>query len=413
MILLVLAECLCFTISGIDSNDAQRNGHEEYHIPAQSESHILEQGSVVQLFCKIHNSSVELKEIMLEKEYDSVAFDIRAKSFLRLDDCLLMRKRGLNGHFIFNEGTCEMINTSLNTERRNNNCELMMKSLVQMEGEDSSLFVRKSEWKDIVFCGSGSVLRNGEGSFEGIKNCAFTNITMKFMETDEVPNEKVPMMKMSSIEDCQVERSVNVLEGGIVSGTEGSVFFYCNNCTFLHNERVDWRVGNTERNSTTQTQTYKNAEWNECSAPCGGALNVHDNSNATLTVENSSFVKCNATSERGGGIYALNIAECTVRHSTFIECYCVSSNHFGGAGAEISGMKIQVFVENCFFKDGWSGDDAGGLGIWSSKANKTKDCVLDCSFMNCSGHDPSSSGGGGLITWYPVDKIVAKNCLFQ
>ncbi|KAH7826081.1 uncharacterized protein MONOS_12421 [Monocercomonoides exilis] len=412
MILLVLTECLCFTFCGIDSNDAQRNGHEEYHIPAQPESHILEQGSIVQLFCKIHNSSVELKEIMLEKADDGVAFDIRAKSFLRLDDCLLMRKRGFDGYFVFNEGTCEMTNTTLNIERRNDNCELM-KSLAKMEGEDASLLVRNSEWRNIVFCGSGSILRNGEGSFEGIKNCVFSNITMKFMKEDEMPNEKVPMMKMSSIEDCQVESSMNVLEGGIVSGTEGSVAFSCNNCTFLHNERVDWRVGNTERNSTTQTQTYKNAEWNECSAPCGGALYVHDNSNATLTVENSSFVKCNATSTRGGGIFAFNIAECTVRHSTFIECYCVASTTLGGAGAEIQGMTIQVFFENCFFKDGWSGDDAGGLGIWSSKANKTKDCVLDCSFMNCSGHHPSSSGGGGLITWYPIDKIVAKNCLFQ
>ncbi|KAH7826093.1 uncharacterized protein MONOS_16118 [Monocercomonoides exilis] len=413
MILLVLTECLCFTISGIDLNDAQRNEHLIYHIPAQSESHILEQGSLVRLFCKIHNSSVEFKGILFEGADDDVAFDVRAKSFLRLDDCLLMRKRGFDGYFVFNEGTCEMMNTTLSTERRNHNCDMMMKSLVKIEGEDSSLLVRNSEWKNIVFCGSGSILRNGEGSYEGIKNCAFSNITMKFMKEDEMPNEKVPMMKMSSIEDCQVESSMNVLEGGIVSGTEGSVAFSCNNCTFLHNERVDWRVGNTERNSTTQTQTYKNAEWNECSAPCGGALYVHDNSNATLTVENSSFVKCNATSTRGGGIFAFNIAECTVRHSTFIECYCVASNHFGGAGAEISGMTIQVFFENCFFKDGWSGDDAGGLGIWSSNATKTKDCVLDCSFINCSGHDPRSTDGGAYINWNPIDKIVTKNCLFQ
>ncbi|KAH7826074.1 uncharacterized protein MONOS_11101 [Monocercomonoides exilis] len=412
MILFILAECLYFTFCGTDSSDAQRNGHLFYHIPAQSESHILEQGSVVRLFCEIHNSSVELKEIMLEKEYDNMTFDIGAKSFLLLDDCLLMRKRGFDGYFVFNEGTCEMTNTTLNIEKGNNICELM-KSLVMMEGEDASLLVRNSEWKNIVFCGSGSILRNGEGSFEGIKNCAFSNITMKFMETDEMLIGKVTMMKMSSMEDCQVERSMNVLEGGIVSGTEGSAIFSSNNCTFLHNERVDWRVGNTERNSTTETQTYKNAEWNECSAPCGGALYVHGNSNATLTVENSSFVKCNATSTRGGGIFALNIAECTVKHSTFIECYCVASSYFGGAGAEIDGIAKQVFVENCFFKDGWSRDDGGGLGIWSSKATKTKDCVLDCSFMNCSGHHPSSTDGGAFINWNPVDKFVTKNCLFQ
>eukprot|EP00770_Monocercomonoides_exilis_P004181 MONOS_4162.1-p1 / transcript=MONOS_4162.1 / gene=MONOS_4162 / organism=Monocercomonoides_exilis_PA203 / gene_product=unspecified product / transcript_product=unspecified product / location=Mono_scaffold00107:228-1260(-) / protein_length=322 / sequence_SO=supercontig / SO=protein_coding / is_pseudo=false len=298
---------------------------------------------------------------MLEKSDDGMAFDIGAKSFLGLDDCLLMRKRGLNGQFVFNEGTCEMTNTSMNN-KNDNNCGVMT-SLVKMEGEDSSLLVRNSEWRNIVFCGSGSILRNGEGSFEGIKNCAFSNISMKFMETDEMPNEKVPMMKMSMMEDCRVERSMNVLEGGIVSGTEGSIAFSCNNCTFLHSKRVDWKKRNNEHLDTTQSQHFTNAEWNECSAPCGGGLYVHDNPNATLTVENSSFAKCNATSTRGGGIFALNIAECTVKHSTFIECYCLSLNDFGGAGAEVSGITIQILVENCLFKDGWSGNDAGGLVV--------------------------------------------------
>ncbi|KAH7826070.1 uncharacterized protein MONOS_9514 [Monocercomonoides exilis] len=348
---------------------------------------------------------------MLEKADDGAVFDIRAKSFLHLDDCLLMRKGGFNGYFVFNEGTCEMTNTSMNN-KNDNNCGVMT-SLVKMEGEDASLLVRNSEWKNIVFCGSGSILRNGEGSFEGIKNCAFSNISMKFMETDEMSIEKVLMMKMSSMEDCRVESSMNVLEGGIASGAEGSIAFSCNNCTFLHNERVDWRAGNTERNSTTQTQTYKNAEWNGCSAPCGGALYVHDNSSATLTVENSSFVKCNATSTRGGGIYALNIAECTVNHSTFIECYCVASNHFGGAGAEIRGLNQQAVIENCLFKDGWSGDDGGGLAIISIQTKKAKDCILDCSFLNCSGHNSSSSDGGAFINWDAIDKIVVHNCLFQ
>ncbi|KAH7821627.1 uncharacterized protein MONOS_7296 [Monocercomonoides exilis] len=139
---------------------------------------------------------------------------------------------------------------------------------------------------------------------------------------------------------------MNVLEGGIVSGTKRSIAFSCKNCTFVQNERADRKMKNTVRNVTTETQTYKNAEWNECSAPCGGALYVHDNSSATLTVENSSFAKCNATSTRGGGIFALNIAEFTVEHSTFVECFCLSSNDKGGASAEIEGMKIQVIVNN-------------------------------------------------------------------
>ncbi|KAH7826051.1 uncharacterized protein MONOS_4179 [Monocercomonoides exilis] len=348
---------------------------------------------------------------MLEKAEDNMAFDIREKSFLRLDDCLLMRKGGFSGHFVFNEGTCEMMNTTLNIEKRNDNCEFMT-SLVKMKGEDASLLVRNSEWRNIVFCGSGSILRNGEGSFEGIKNCAFSNITMKFMETDEMPIEKVPMMKMSSMEDCRVESSMNVLEGGIVSGTEGSIVFSCNNCTFIHSKRVDWKKRNNEHLDTTQSQHFTNAEWNECSAPCGGALYVHDNSSATLTVENSSFVKCNATETRGGGIYALNISECTVKHSVFEECFCASSTDYGGAGAEVEELKVQVLFEDCQFRDCLSLNDAGGLFIGSSKASKAKDCVLDCLFINCSGNNADNGDGGGLMNWNPIDKIVTKNCLF-
>ncbi|KAH7830240.1 uncharacterized protein MONOS_10748 [Monocercomonoides exilis] len=350
---------------------------------------------------------------MLEKADDDAAFDIGTKSFLCLDDCLLMRKRGFNEHFVFNEGTCEMMNTTLNTERRNNKCDMMMKGLVKMEGEDSSLLVRNSEWKNVVFCGSGSILRKGAGGFQCVQNCRFANITKKYCEIEEIQTVKERMMRMSFMEDCDIERSMNVLEGGIVSGTEGSVNFFCNNCTFVKNERMDWRVGNTERNSTTQTQTYKNAEWNKCSAPCGGALYVHDNSSATLTVENSSFVKCNATSTRGGGIYASNIAECTVKHCSFKECYCMASTEFGGAGVEVRDLSQQAIIENCLFKDGWSEDDGGGLAIVSIQTIKTKDCVLDCSFINCSGHDPRSTDGGAYINWNPIDKVVTRNCLFQ
>ncbi|KAH7831977.1 uncharacterized protein MONOS_1148 [Monocercomonoides exilis] len=220
------------------------------------------------------------------------------------------------------------------------------------------------------------------------------------------------MMKMSLIEDCQVESSMNVFEGGIVSGTEGTNSFLCNNCSFLHNERVNRKVENTKRNSTTQTQNFTNAEWNGCSAECGGALYVHDNPSATLTVENSSFVKCNATSARGGGIFALKIAECTVKHSTFVECYCVASTDSGGAGIEIDGISVQLIVEDCFLKDGWSGNDGGGLGVWETYVTNTNDCILDCTFNNCSGHNSTNSNGGGIMNWTPYSKIVTKNCLF-
>ncbi|KAH7821060.1 uncharacterized protein MONOS_8852 [Monocercomonoides exilis] len=399
--------------NGKDRNDRLRNEYDDFHVRGMEKSGILERGSVVRMFCEMHNSSVEMKGILLEKPDNCVMIEIRAGSLLQVEGSVFVRNDEWNGNYVRNGGTCRLINATLGIGN-GHECG-MMGSVVKMEGGDSSsLFVRNSEFEDVEFCGSGgSFLRDGSGSFECIQNCKFANITKKYCETEEIQTGKERIMKMSSMENCDVKRSMNVLEGGIVSGTEGSGSFLCCNCTFVQNERMDRKVRNTERVEATVTQTYKNAEWIECSAACGGALYVHDNSSATLTVENSSFVKCNATSTRGGGIFALKIAECTVKHSTFVECYCVSSIDFGGAGAEICGITIQVFVDNCLFKDGWSGNDAGGLGIWESKAFNTKDCVLNCYFQNCSGHNSTSSYGGGFDNWYMSDRIVSHNCLFQ
>ncbi|KAH7820969.1 uncharacterized protein MONOS_1759 [Monocercomonoides exilis] len=340
-------------------------------------------------------------------------FEIRAGSLLQVEGGVFVRNNEWNGNYVRNGGKCSLINTTLGIGN-GQECG-MMESVVKMEGGDlSSLFVKNSEFEDVVFCGSGgSFLRDGSGSFEGIQNCRFVNITKKYGEIEKMQIGKERMMKMSSMEDCDVERSMNVLEGGIASGTEGSGSLLCNNCTFYRNERVDRKVRNTDGQSTTESLNFTNAEWIGCNASCGGALYVHDNSSATLTVENSSFVKCNATSTRGGGIFALKIGECTVKHSTFVECYCISSNDFGGAGAEIEGMKVQVFFENCLFKDGWSGNDAGGLGILESKTLFTKDCVLNCHFKNCSSHNSRDGDGGGFLHWFAVDRIVLRNCHFQ
>ncbi|KAH7825348.1 uncharacterized protein MONOS_565 [Monocercomonoides exilis] len=345
MFLSVFIVCLSSVICGKDGNDRLRNEYDAFHVRRMEKSGILERRSVVQMFCEIHNSSVELKGMLLEKPDNCVMIEIRAGSLLKVEGSVFVRNNELNGHYVRNGGTCWLTNTTLGVGN-GHECGMMW-GIVKMDGGDlPKLFVRNSEFEDVVFCGSGSFLRDGSGSFEGIQNCAFANITRKFSETDTIQTGKERMMKMSSMEDCDVERSVNVLEGGIVSGTEGSDSFSCNNCTLVQNERVDQKVRNANRVETSKTQKFTNAEWIECSAICGGALYVHDNSSATLIVENSSFVKCNATSTRGGGIYALNIAECTVKHSTFVECYCVSSTDYGGAGAEIEGMTVQVFVEN-------------------------------------------------------------------
>ncbi|KAH7822769.1 uncharacterized protein MONOS_3388 [Monocercomonoides exilis] len=335
MIPFLFLVCLLSTICGKDRNDRLRNEYDAFNARGMEKSGILERGSVVRTFCEIYNSSVELKGMLLEKPEDCVMIEIRARSLLQVEGSVFARNNEWNGNYVRNGGTCWLINTTLGIDN-GQECG-MMGSVVKMEGGDLSLlFVRNSEFEDVVFCeNGGSFLRDGSGSFEGIQNCKFANITNKYCETETMQTGKMTLMKRSSMEDCDVKRSMNVLEGGIASGTEGSGSFLCNNCTFLHNKRVDSRMKNTDRLTTTQTQNFKNAEWIECDASCGGALYVYGNSSATLTVENSSFMKCNATSTRGGGIYALKIAECTVKHSTFVECYCVSSKDLGGAGAEI------------------------------------------------------------------------------
>ncbi|KAH7821159.1 uncharacterized protein MONOS_6365 [Monocercomonoides exilis] len=382
MIPFILLVCLSSIVCGKYRNDKLRNEYDHFYVRGMEKRGIFVKGSVVRMFCEMHNSSVELKGMLLEKPDNCVMFEIGAGSLLQVEGSVFVRSNEWNGNYVRNGGTCWLINTTLGIGN-GHKCG-MMGSVVKMEGGDlSMLFVRNSEFEDVVFCGNGcSFLRDGSGSFECIQNCRFANITKKYCEIEEIQTGKERIMKMSKMEDCDVERSMNVLEGGIVSGTEGSGSFLCNNCTFVQNERVDRRVRNTDRQSTTQTQTFTNAEWIGCSASCGGALYVHDNSSATLTVENSSFVKCNATYERGGGIFALNIGECTVKHSTFVECYCVASSNNGGAGMGITGMTIQVFVDNCLFKD------------------------------NC-GNKAVDSDGGGYISWGATDKVVAHSCLFQ
>ncbi|KAH7819892.1 uncharacterized protein MONOS_1805 [Monocercomonoides exilis] len=326
---------------------------------------------VVKTMCRMHNSSIGLENVCIYRSREKCSFFVGEQSALSFGCCLLTEKGNLSSSTICNWGFCILRNTSLMSR----SCCFLTNSVVEMQKASSCVQIENCEWRNIAFCGKGSILRNGEGFSEVVKKCTFANVTEMNKADEKMKSED--SITESHMEDSIVMSSMNVLEGGIVSGTQGSGVFLCSNCTFYHNERRDWRIRNIDRLSTTETQTFKNAEWIECSADCGGALYVHDNPNATLTVENSSFVKCKATSTRGGGIYALNIGECTVKHSVFEECYCASSTDYGGAGAEVEELNVQVLFENCMFRNCLSQNDAGGLFIGTSKASKTNDCVLD------------------------------------
>ncbi|KAH7826857.1 uncharacterized protein MONOS_13856 [Monocercomonoides exilis] len=330
------------------------------------------------------------------------------QSSARICTCRFVRSPIQKSCFMHSEGICIFMNVSEMSFTRGT----VMKSFVRIDKQMSRIQVENCECRDCVFCGCGNFLRSGEGYSERIKNCKFANITRKLSKGNDRCNTKTMLMK-STMQDCLIEGSTDVLEGGVACGTLGSACFFCDNCTFNNNFRNDWKKGNNEHLDTTQSQQFQNSEWDGCSASCGGALYVHDNLNATLSVENSSFIKCNATSTRGGGIYVLRIAECAVKHSTFHECYCVGSSDYGGAGIEVDLLSVQPIIKNCLFMDGWSVEDGGGLGIFGSNASRTKDCILDCSFVNCSGHSYVDADGGGLFHWSAIDMIVIKNCRFQ
>ncbi|KAH7822845.1 uncharacterized protein MONOS_1384 [Monocercomonoides exilis] len=164
---------------------------------------------------------------------------------------------------------------------------------------------------------------------------------------------------LSSMENCLIFSCVNVFEGGISSGSFSSEEFVCRNTSINFGKREMNALEKKGQMNITDSQSFSLCEWTDCTAPQGGALYVHDNSNAILKVENSSFMRCNASLTRGGGIYALIIAECIVRHSSFVQCSAAATTNYGGGG------------------------------------------ILS-----------SDGAGGAIIHWDPTDKVVISNCLF-
>eukprot|EP00770_Monocercomonoides_exilis_P012230 MONOS_12172.1-p1 / transcript=MONOS_12172.1 / gene=MONOS_12172 / organism=Monocercomonoides_exilis_PA203 / gene_product=unspecified product / transcript_product=unspecified product / location=Mono_scaffold00655:34354-35797(+) / protein_length=481 / sequence_SO=supercontig / SO=protein_coding / is_pseudo=false len=362
---------------------------------------------IVKTMCDMHNSSMGVEKICIYRSSGKCSFFVGEQSALSFGCCLLTEKGNFSSSTICNWGFCVLRNSSL----MSSSCCFLMNSVVEMQKASSCVQIENCEWRNIVFCGKGSILRNGEGFSEVAKKCTFANVTEMNKADEKMKSED--SITESHMEDSIVMSSMNVLEGGIASGTQGSGVFLCSNCTFYHNERRDWRIRNTDRLSTTETQTFKNAEWIECNAECGGALYVHDNSSATLTVENSSFVKCKATSTRGGGIYALKIAECIVHHTTFIQCSCASINtDCGGGGITAENVFTQSIVECCNFRNCSSGNDGGAIDLRPTKTEKQKACVVNSFFDNCQCYGSDNGIGGAIQHWGCIDKVVISNCLF-
>ncbi|KAH7816332.1 uncharacterized protein MONOS_9001 [Monocercomonoides exilis] len=214
------------------------------------------------------------------------------------------------------------------------------------------------------------------------------------------------------MENCLVYSCVNVFEGGISSGSYSSQEFICKNTTISCGKREMNAFEKKERMNTTESQTFLSCEWTNCTAEQGGALNVHDNSNAILKVEDSSFTRCNASSTNGGGICAQRIAECIVLHSSFIQCSAAATNGFGGAGIIFDNVNTQPLVDDCLFQNGSSADDGGAIYFYQTKTERQKVGVVNSFYDNCQCNSSINGAGGAIIHWGCTDQVIFSNCLF-
>ncbi|KAH7816550.1 uncharacterized protein MONOS_4902 [Monocercomonoides exilis] len=213
--------------------------------------------------------------------------------------------------------------------------------------------------------------------------------------------------------NCLIYSCMNAFEGGISSGSLSSEKFVCKNTTTLFGKREKNALQKKERMDTTESQSFSLCEWEDCTAEQGGALYVHDNSNAILKVENSSFLRCDASSTFGGGIYASNITECLVQHTTFVQCSAAVTADRGGGGMMIEYVYVQSMVDDCSFQNCSSGNDGGAICIRQTNTQRQKKCVFNSLFSSCKANHSTSSSGGAIEHWNPADKVIISNCLFR
>ncbi|KAH7828420.1 uncharacterized protein MONOS_4577 [Monocercomonoides exilis] len=213
------------------------------------------------------------------------------------------------------------------------------------------------------------------------------------------------------MENCLIYACVNAFEGGISSGSFSSQEFVCKNTTTFYGKREMNALEKKGQMNFTDSQSFSLCEWVDCTAPQGGALFVHDNTNAILTVENCSFERCNS-STKGGAIYALNIAECIVLHSLFSQCTAQITSDFGGGGIMAEFVYVQSMVDDCSFQNCSCGNDGGAIDLRPTKTQRQKKCVINSFFEYCRCNGSTGSAGGAIEHWDCADQVAISNCLF-
>eukprot|EP00770_Monocercomonoides_exilis_P002724 MONOS_2708.1-p1 / transcript=MONOS_2708.1 / gene=MONOS_2708 / organism=Monocercomonoides_exilis_PA203 / gene_product=unspecified product / transcript_product=unspecified product / location=Mono_scaffold00057:54824-62248(-) / protein_length=2474 / sequence_SO=supercontig / SO=protein_coding / is_pseudo=false len=328
---------------------------------------------------------------------------ISDKSATLIDSCIFHQKSA--SPFVLQSGSISMVNLSLIPQK-----SLNPSSLIFSSDDSNSAILSNSIITDLAVSASDNFLLSGKSKSEQIINCAFRNMSVKYAANSDHFVEH--SCYRSSMENCLIYSCVNVFEGGISSGSYSSQEFICKNTTINFGKREMNALQKKGQINSTESQSFSLCEWEDCTAPQGGALYVHDNASAILTVENSSFTRCSASSTRGGGIYALKIAECIVLHSSFAQCSAAATTNQGGGGIQFETIFTQPMVDNCFFRNCSSGNDGGAIELLSPETQLQKKCVVNSFFINCQCNGSTDGTGGAMENYKCIAQVIISNCLF-
>eukprot|EP00770_Monocercomonoides_exilis_P016106 MONOS_16057.1-p1 / transcript=MONOS_16057.1 / gene=MONOS_16057 / organism=Monocercomonoides_exilis_PA203 / gene_product=unspecified product / transcript_product=unspecified product / location=Mono_scaffold01481:201-7358(+) / protein_length=2062 / sequence_SO=supercontig / SO=protein_coding / is_pseudo=false len=355
--------------------------------------------TVINAFLGFCNTSVGLKNLAFEYSSPSCV-QIADKSTIMMESCV--SHQTTTTPFLLQSGSINIVNLTLIPQ-----ISLCSRSLTFSSDDSNCVVLRNSIMTDLAVSSSDYFLLSGKSKSEQITNCAFRNMSMEF---DKKSDKNIDhSCLLSLMENSLIYSCVNMFEGGISGGSFLSEEFICKNVTTHFGKREMNALEKNGQMNTTESQSFSLCEWTDCIAPQGGALYVHDNSNAILKVENSSFSRCNASSTRGGAIYALKIAECIVLHSTFIQCSCAATTDRGGGGIMVENINIQSKVDDCSFQNCSSGNDGGAINVRPTMTKKQKPCIINSIFSNCKVNHTTSSTGGAVEHWDCTDQVVISN----
>ena len=164
---------------------------------------------------------------------------------------------------------------------------------------------------------------------------------------------------------------------------------------------------------STSNKQYEfiSSKWVSCTADYGGGIYLTAGTTVSLFVTKGEFYSCKAAPYRGGGIYVGRIGKLEVTTSLFSGCVAEAKADCGGGGIDLNGAQAFPYIKCSSFISCTSGNDGGGLAIWSSPSFQ-KICLTDSRFVGCKGLANPGTDGGSLIVWASEAAIGSSNTLF-